>query len=397
VARTSARAPHLATAPELGPSAAWDARTVLVHDYLNQHGGAERVLEVMHDLAPDAPVFTSLYDPAHMPDMYRGWDIRTSWVDRLPGARRAHQRVLPAYPLAFERLRLPRCELVLSSSSAFAKMVAPPPGATHIAYIHSPMRFAWDLDNYIERERLPDSARRLLRPAMVLLRQRDCATLPRVQRLIANSTAVRNRIRAFWRRDAAVIFPPVDVELFEPAPAEALEDYFLIVSRLVPYKRLDLAIEAFNALGLPLLIAGAGRDHARLQAMAGPMVRFLGHVSDAQRRELYARCRAAVFMSEDDFGIAQVEAQAAGRPVIAYAAGGVFDTVVPDQTGVYVAEQSAASLIEAVRRFERLCFAPECLVTHAQAFSRARFERELVGLVRETLDARRSGERMTWN
>jgi glycosyltransferase involved in cell wall biosynthesis len=397
VARTDAPPQFADVALAGGSDSAWDARTVLVHDYLNQHGGAERVLEVMHDLAPDAPVFTSLYDPAHMPDTYRGWDIRTSWVDRVPGARRAHQRVLPAYPLAFERLRLPRCELVLSSSSAFAKMVAPPPGATHIAYIHSPMRFAWDLDTYIERERLPDSARRVLRPAMAVLRQRDRATLPRVQRLIANSTAVRNRIRAFWRRDAAVIFPPVDVDRFEPGPTEALEDYFLIVSRLVPYKRLDLAIEAFNALELPLLIAGAGRDRARLQALAGPTVRFLGHVSDTQRRELFARCRAAVFMSEDDFGIAQVEAQAAGRPVIAYAAGGVFDTVVPDRTGVYVAEQSVASLIDAVRRFERLCFAPAYLAHHAQAFSRERFERELVALVRETLDARRRGERMTWN
>jgi glycosyltransferase involved in cell wall biosynthesis len=232
---------------------------------------------------------------------------------------------------------------------------------------------------------------------MALLRQRDRATLPRVHRFVANSTAVRNRIRAFWRRDADVIFPPVDVERFTPAPPEALEDYYFMVSRLVPYKRFDLAIEAFNALGLPLVIAGAGRDRARLEALAGPTIRFLGRVSDARRSELYARCRAAVFMSEDDFGIAQVEAQAAGRPVIAFAAGGVFDTVVPERTGVYVAEQTVESLIAAVRRFERLCFVPDCLVTHARSFSRERFERELAALVRETLEARRSGERMTWN
>lgn len=377
--------------------AAWDARTVLVHDYLNQHGGAERVLEVMHDLAPEAPIYTSIYDAAHMPAEYRGWDIRASWVDRLPGARRAHQRLLPAYPLAFERLRLPHCELVLSSSSAFAKMVQPPPGAVHVAYIHSPMRFAWDLDAYVERERLSSPARQLLGPAMLLLRQRDRATLPRVHRLIANSTAVRDRIRAFWRRDADVIYPPVDVECFAPAPPEAIEDYYLMVSRLVPYKRFDLAIEAFNALGLPLLIAGAGRDRSRLEALAGPTVRFLGRVDDDERRELYARCRAAVFMAEDDFGIAQVEAQAAGRPVIAYAAGGALDSVVPDRTGVLVAEQTVESLMAAVRRFEQLRFEPATLVEHARAFSRARFERELTDVVAETLAARHAGEAGRWN
>lgn len=377
--------------------AAWDARTVLVHDYLNQHGGAERLLEVLHDLVPEAPVYTSIYDAARMPETYRGWDIRTTWIDWLPGVRRHHQRALPAYVLAFERLRLPRCELVLSSSSAFAKMVAPPRGATHIAYIHAPMRFAWDVDAYIERERLPPALRRVLRPGMAALRQRDLATLPRVHRFVANSTAVRDRVRAYWRRGADVIYPPVDLERFAPVPPEQVEDYYCMVSRLVPYKRFDLAIEAFNALGLPLLIAGDGRDRARLERLAGPTIRFLGRVSDTDLAALYARSRAAVFMSEDDFGIAQVEAQASGRPVIAYAAGGVYDTVLPDRTGVYVRQQTTESLIAAIRRFETLRFDPALLVAHASAFSRARFEREITALVKDTLDARRRGERSAWS
>jgi glycosyltransferase involved in cell wall biosynthesis len=374
-----------------------NGRTVLVHDYLNQYGGAERLLEVLHDLSPDAPVFTSIYDPDSMPDMYRSWDIRSTWIDKVPGVHRQHQRALPGYPLAFERLRLPDCELVLSSSSAFAKMVRPPAGAVHICYTHSPMRFAWNLDSYVERERLPGSARIALRPLMALFRQRDRATAARVDRFVANSTVVRDRIRAFWQRDATVINPPVEVGAFHPAPAGEIQDYFLMVSRLVPYKRFDLAIAACNALNLPLWIVGDGRDREALEAQAGPTVRFLGRVSDDELRGLYARSRASIFMSEDDFGIAQVESQAAGRPVIALAAGGAVDTVVDGVTGIHVRAQTVESLIEAFARFERANFETDRLVAHARSFSRERFERELVELIEETMASVRSGERGRWN
>jgi len=379
------------------PARSLPAGTVLVHDYLNQHGGAERVLEAFHRLAADAPIFTSLYAPETMPDAYRDWDIHPLWIDRAPSAQQHHQRYLPAYPLAFERLRLPPCRLVLSSSSAFAKMVRPPAGAVHVSYIHSPMRFAWDLDVYVDRERLPGPARPVLRPLMAFMRQRDRATLDRVQRFVANSTAVQARIRAYWRRDASVVHPPVDVERFQPAPAERIQPYFLMVSRLVPYKRFDIAIEAANALELPLWIVGDGRDRVALERLAGPSVRFLGRVSDAELDRLYAECRAAVFMSEDDFGIAQVEAQAAGRPVIAYAAGGALDTVVPDRTGVFVAEQTVPALVDALRRFERLTFDPTQLVRHASRFSVERFEREILREVDEALGRPTNGASRGWN
>lgn len=372
-------------------------RTVLVHDYLNQYGGAERLLEVMHDLAPEAPVYTSMYDPDRMPAAYRSWDIRTTWMGRLPGITASHQRYLPAYPLAFDRLRVPGCDLVLSSSSAFAKAVRPPVGAAHVAYIHSPMRFAWNLDGYVERERMSPAMRRALGPAMAAMRRWDRRTAARVDRFAANSTAVRDRIRAFWDRDATVIHPPVDVERFAPVPEIEVGDYFLMVSRLVPYKRFDLAIEAFNALGLPLWIVGDGRDRAALERQAGPTVRLLGRVSDIELAALYARARAVVFMSEDDFGIAQVEAQAAGRPVIALGAGGALDTVIDGETGVHVREQTTASLVEAVRRFERLSFSPERNVAHAARFSKERFARELVALVDETRDGLRSGGARPWS
>lgn len=371
-------------------------RTVLVHDYLNQYGGAERVLEAMHELAPASPVYTSLYLPETMPDEYRQWDVRSTWINRIPVARRNHQLVLPAYPLAFDRLRVPDSDLVLSSSSAWAKMVRPPDGATHVSYIHSPMRFAWTFDQYCERESLPAPARMGLRPLMRALRWRDRSTTDRVHRLIANSTEVQKRIRQFWNRDSTVIFPPVETEHFRPAPQSEVDDYFLMVSRLVPYKRFDIAIEAFSAMKLPLWIVGDGRDRERLERLAGPTVRFLGRLPDDEVRHLWARCRATVFMSEDDFGIAQVEAQAAGRPVIAYAAGGVFDTVLPDETGVWVADQNVAGLVDALRRFDTLSFDTNRLVEHARKFSRKRFQQELVSVVNETLEARRAGEQ-TWN
>jgi glycosyltransferase involved in cell wall biosynthesis len=372
-------------------------RTVIVHDYLNQDGGAERVLESMHAIAPDAPVFVSMYDRARMRPEYRSWDVRTSFIDRVPGAYSRHQRLLPLFPVAFESMRLPDCELVLSSTSAFAKMARPPAGALHVSYVHSPMRFAWDLEQYLERERPPGWAHPLLRPAMALMRWRDRATLPRVHRFIANSTAVRTRIRAWWRRDAALIYPPVDVARYQPGPASEVEDYYLMVSRLVPYKRFDIAIEAFNRLGLPLWIAGDGRGRADLERLAGQTVRFLGRVEDDELARLYARCKAAVFIAEDDFGIAQLEAQAAGRPVIALGAGGTLDTVLDGVTGVHVARQTPESLVEAVRRFEGLRFDSERLVAHARSFSRERFERELAELVNESVETFRREGRAVWN
>jgi glycosyltransferase involved in cell wall biosynthesis len=370
---------------------------VLVHDYLNQYGGAERLLEAMAELAPQAPVYTSIYDPAAMPQAYRAWDVRTTWIDHAPWASRRHQWLLPAYPLAFERMQLPSCDLVLSSSSAFAKMVQPPPGAVHICYTHAPMRFAWEFERYAEREQLPRTARMVLPPYLAWLRWRDRATANRVHRFIANSTVVRDRIRAYWRRDAQVIYPPVDVERFHVTPPSEVGEHFLIVARLVPYKRIDLAVDAFSILGLPLWIVGEGRDRASLEERAGPNVRFLGRLSDDELVDVMARSRAVVFMSEDDFGIAQVEAQASGRPVIAYGVGGAQDTVIPDVTGVLVKEQSVEGLLNAMHRFRELRFDPEILVRHARQFSKSRFQHELLDFVGEALAELGNGEGDSWS
>jgi glycosyltransferase involved in cell wall biosynthesis len=293
--------------------------------------------------------------------------------------------------------RIPACDLVLSSSSAFVKGIRVPAGATHVSYIHSPMRFAWSLDDYIAREQLPPAVHHALRPLMAAFRMRDRATAQKPNRLIANSTVVRDRIRAWWRRDAVVINPPVETQRFQPVAPSSVGDAFLIVTRLVPYKRLDLVIEACNALGLPLQIIGDGRDRVRLERMSGPTVRFLGRLSDDEVAHHYATARATIFMSEDDFGIAQVEAQAAGRPVIALRAGGACDTVIDGETGVHVPQQTTADLIAALQRFDGMTFSTDRLVQHAATFGRARFERELLNVVEETMDAVRNGTPYAWN
>ncbi|HEU5424805.1 MAG TPA: glycosyltransferase [Nitrolancea sp.] len=372
----------------LDPSrSATPARVALVHDYLNQYGGAERVLEVFHDLYPNAPVFTSIYAPELMPPAYRAWDVRVSFMQRLPGIHRHHQPYLPLYPLAFRRLRLDGYDLVLSDSSAFAKGIPVPPSAIHVCYVHSPMRFAWDFARYADRERLGGALRRALPPLLTGLRRWDIASARGVDYLIANSSAVARRIAAYWSREATVIYPPVETEAGEPVAPGQVEDYFLLVSRLVPYKRFDVVIDAFNALGLPLKIVGEGRARPELERRAGPNVQFLGAISDAEKYRLYARCQAALFPAEDDFGIAQVEVQAAGRPAIALAAGGALDTVIDGQTGVLFPEQSPAAVIAAVRRFQSLSFAAEPIARHAARFSRARFAAEIATFVSSCLEA----------
>jgi glycosyltransferase involved in cell wall biosynthesis len=376
---TSTRAPATPSTFRTPHSA---LRIAIVHDYLNQYGGAERVLEELHALWPEAPVFTSIYDRGRMPAAYRQWDIRPSFMQRLPGILRNHQPYLPVYPLAFGRLDLRGYDLVISSSSAFAKNVYPPPGALHICYCHSPMRFAWNYRDYARRERIGRAAGALLWPVLRSVRLWDAAGTRRVDHLIANSRAVAERIRRFYGREATVIHPPVRTASVAVATGEP-DDFYLVVTRLVPYKRLDVVVEAFARSGRPLKIAGEGRDRAALERLAGSSVQFLGRVSDEEKNALYARCRATIFPAEDDFGIAQVEAQAAGRPVLAYRAGGALETVVEGVTGLFFDRQTPEALLEAVERLERRTFDPATIAAHARTFDAAVFRRAVSDFVAE--------------
>jgi glycosyltransferase involved in cell wall biosynthesis len=309
----------------------------LVHDWLNQMGGAEDVLETLVGLYPAAPVYTSIYRREVMPDAYRSWDIRPSFMNRLPLVKRRHQPFLPLYPLAFESFDLSGYDLVLSNKSGFCHGVLTGPDTLHVCYCLTPTRYVWDLTRYAARENLGRRTRALLQPLLAWLRLWDRLAADRVDHFVAISKTVQRRIARYYRRRSVIIYPPVDTERFDVTSGQ-VDDFYLVVSRLVPYKRVDLAVEAFGRLGRPLVVVGDGRDRAALEAMAGASVTFTGRLPDQQVADLMGRCRALIFPGVDDFGITPVQAMAAGRPVIAYAAGGALDTVVEGLTGLFFRE-----------------------------------------------------------
>ncbi len=349
-------------------------QVALVHDWLNQIGGAEDVLETLVGMFPNAPIYTSMYWPEGMPEMYRAWDIRTTWIDRLPGVHRHHQPYLPLYPLSFARLDLSNYDLVLSNKSGFCHGVQTG-DALHICYCLTPTRYVWDFEGYAAREALPDALKSVLRPIIKLLCQWDFQAAQRVDHFVAISRAVQARIRRYYGRDSIIIYPPVDTTRFQPTSSRG--DYYLIVSRLVPYKRIDLAVRAFNRLGLPLVIAGAGRDREALEALAGPTITFLGYVPDEDLPNLFARCRAYVLPGVEDFCITPVQAQAAGRPVIAYGSGGALDTVIEGQTGVFFHQPTPEALAAAVCAFEPDAMDPSACVQNAARFDAKMFKQKL--------------------
>ena len=354
-------------------------RVALVHDYLNQMGGAEKVLLTLHELFPQAPIYTSMYEPKRVDRRFRELDIRTSFMQRMPFVKHHHQPFLPLYPFAFERFDLRAYDLVISDSSAFAKGVVTKPEALHICYCHTPMRWAWNYEEYVERERLGGMARTFLPPFVTWLRQWDYATAGRVDYFVANSPSVAARIAKYYRREAAFIPPPVDTSRFYVAPQH--EDYFLIVSRLIPYKRIDLAVKAFSMLGLPLRVIGSGRDEGRLRRMAAKNVQFLGRLPDDEVRTQMARCRAFIFPGEEDFGITPVEAMASGRPVIAYGAGGALASIVEGSTGLFFNSQTPESLAEVVMAYRDEYFDPLAIRRHAEEFDTQRFLRRFTQFV----------------
>lgn len=358
-------------------------KVAIVHDWLNQIGGAEGVLEALVEMFPGAPIYTSIYWPEAMPKAYREWDIRVTWMDRLPGIYHHHQPYLLCYPLAFGGMELRGYDLVISNKSAFCLGVRTPPATRHLCYCLTPTRFVWDYETYVEREQVGGAARRLVRPFLGWLQQWEQRAAESVDAFVAISDEVQGRIRHLYGRESTVIYPPVDTSKLMPAGDH--DDYFLIVSRLVPYKRIDLAVRAFTDLGVPLWIGGDGRDRASLEAEAGPNVRFLGRVPDERLGQLFARCRAFVFPGLEDFGITPVEAMASGRPVIAYAGGGALDSVVEGVTGTFFHEQTPASLADAVRRFDASAYNPAVIRAHAEQFDVGVFKAKMRTFIQEQM------------
>lgn len=351
-------------------------KVAIVHDWLNQLGGAEAVLETLVEMFPEAPVFTTIYWRAAMPAHYQRWDIRPTWLDRAPGIHRWHRLYLPFYPLAVQSMDLRGYDLILSNKSGFCHGVRKGPGQLHIDYCLTPTRYVWDHKAYTAREGLGPLTRLALRPLLGWLRRWDLRAAGQVDHFVAISRAVQARIARYYGRDSVVIHPPVDVERYRPS-SEPPADYFLVASRLIPYKRIDLAVEACTRLRLPLIVVGEGRARPALEAMAGPSVQFRGRVSSQELAGLLAHCRAFIFPGLEDFGIAPVEAQAAGRPVIAYGQGGALDTVVEGVTGLFFDEQTPEALMAAIQRFEKITFDPGAIRRHAEQFSVARFKQQL--------------------
>jgi glycosyltransferase involved in cell wall biosynthesis len=353
-------------------------RVALVHDWLTGLRGGERVLEQLCQLYPQADIFTLVYVPGSVGPIIERHRITASFLDRLPLAHARYRNYLPLFPRAIESLDLAGYDLVLSTSHAVAKGCIPDEGATHIAYIHTPMRYVWDqFDAYFGPGRAGLATRLAAHAVAPFLRAWDVRSTRRARGIIANSKFVADRIRRFWGREAdAVIYPPVDTHRFVPA-AEGPDEYALVVSALVPYKRVDVAVRAFSRLKRPLWIAGDGPELGALRSLAGPSVRFLGAVRPDELARLYARAKFFVLPGEEDFGIAPVEAQSAGRPVLALGRGGALETVIEGQTGVFFDEPTVESLLRGVAAIDELRVDPGAIREHAGRFAASRFAPEI--------------------
>ena len=347
-------------------------RIALVHDYLIQDGGAERVLQTFHEVWPDAPVFVLLHDRRKMP-AFNDWDVRPSFLQNLPFALRKFKYLLPLMPAATESYQLGDFDAVLSSTSAFAKGVITQPGTTHVCYCHTPTRYLWSDTHTYVKEQLPSLPVRLAaQPMLSRIRVWDRLAADRVDRFVANSETVRQRIAKYYNRSSDVIFPPVETANYRPS--DRVENYYVAGGRLVPYKRFDVVVNAFNKLRLPVKIFGTGPDYAKLKAMAKPNIEFLGRVSEQEKADLYAQAIAYIHPQEEDFGITAVEAMAAGRPVIAYGKGGGAETVVPGRTGVWMDEQSWEELAGLIINFRPEQFDPRVIRAHAEQFDKEKFK-----------------------
>jgi|YelNatPaOPRAMG01_1025707.scaffolds.fasta_scaffold44703_2 glycosyltransferase involved in cell wall biosynthesis len=360
-------------------------RVAVVHYWFTGYGGGERVVEALAEMFPQADFYALVASRRGTPPGLRGRRITTSFVNRIPGAKRWHRHFLPLYPFALEQFDLSKYDLVISSESGPAKGVIAPPHACHICYCHTPMRYLWDMYHEYCRGMGP-LARAAFSATAHFVRQWDVSTAARVDYFVTNSEYVAARVRKYYRRESTVIHPPVDVS--SGYISRNIDDYYLVVSRLVPYKRVDLAIEACNRLGRRLLVVGTGPEFKRLQNLGGPTVEFLGKLDEKPLRECYARARALLFPAEEDFGIVPVEAQSFGRPVIAYGDGGALETVIglgagadaATASGVFFEAQTTESLSEAILEFEKreASFSPEFIRGHAQRFSKERFKDEFL-------------------
>ena len=344
------------------------SKIALVHDYFVQMGGAERVVEAMHDSFPSAPLYTTVALPHLLPGRLRAADIRTSALQRLPAMERRFRHYFMLYPFAVEHFDLSEYDLIFSSSSGYAKGVRRKRNTIHVCYCHTPMRWVWRYEDYVSREKFGRGIKSLLPMFLWGLKKWDLRASQQPNYYIANSQLVAERIRKIYKREAFVIPPPIEVNRFHMS--SDIDDYYLVLSRLMPYKRIDLAIEACKRMNRRLVIIGDGPDRARLEKLADDRIEFLGRQPDKIVNYYAARCRALLFPGEEDFGMAPLEANAAGRPVIAYRGGGAVETVVDGKTGLFFDHPDSRALCKAIEQFEAMVWSQILLRRHAEKFDR---------------------------
>jgi glycosyltransferase involved in cell wall biosynthesis len=372
-------------------------KIAIVHDYFTQLGGAEKVAEEMFRMFPQASLHSTVAFADKLPLGLKGIEISTSWMQHLPSIRRYYRFYFLLYPFAVSSLKLSSYDLVISSSSGYVKGVSVPRDTMHVCYCHTPMRWAWNFDGYSEREAMSRLMRLALQGLTSALRQWDIGAARQPDHFIANSKVVAARIQRAYGRTAEVIHPPIDVDQFRPTGQDG--DYYMLLSRMVSYKRLDLAVEACSRLKKKLIVIGSGHYRSQLEAMAGPTVQFAGRVSDAEVVRLAAGCKALLFPGEEDFGMAPLEVAAAGRPTIAFRAGGATETIVENSTGLFFDHQTPESLMDAIERFERQQWSPAEIRKHAETFGipifRAHMLRFLarIGAPVRDVDLERASER----
>ena len=354
-------------------------RIAVVHDYFTQHGGAEKVAGELHNLVPQADVFATVALDKYVPASIPRQKLQTSWMQNLPRIEDLYRLYFPLYPLGIQSLDLSPYDLVISSSSGYGKGVRTRKDALHVCYCHTPMRWVWRYDDYVRREKMNVSKRFLLPMALKGLKAWDIDAARQPDQYVANSKYVAKRIRECYEREAVVIPPPIDASRFVIRPEQ--DDYYLVLARQVSYKRIDLAVSACNRLGKRLVVIGSGPENEKLRALAGPTVTMLGHVSDAEATRYAGECRALIFPGEEDFGMAPLELAAAGRPTIAFRAGGALETIVEDSTGIFFDRQDVGSLADALVRFETMSWNPQVLRTHALRFDVSQFRRKFYDLL----------------
>lgn len=358
-------------------------KIAFVHDYLVQYGGAERVLECFTEIWPYAPIYTLIYDKEKTHRIFKGKRIYTSFLQNFPYSRKNHRIFPPLMPPAIEQFDLSKYDIVLSDSSSYAKGAITPPGTLHICYCHTPMRYAWDdCQKYIDEFGFPRFVKRFIPFLMNYIRVWDRVSADRPDEYIANSRFVAGRIKKYYKKESTVINPPIDTQKFRIGKTG---DYFLMVGRLMTYKRFDIAVEAFNRLGWPLKIIGRGLEYKKLKKMAKPNIEFTGRLSEKDLFKTYANAKAFIFPQEEDFGLVAIEAMASGKPIIAFRGGDIVEHAGEGKEAVYFEEQTPESLIKALKKFNPDNFNPAAIREKALPFDKKLFKEKIKSYVESSL------------